>query len=278
MNFIAKLFLFLPRSVALKLGVFIGTICFYLFRKRRKLALDNLNQALGKNYTPAQQKNIIKKVFINLSLNFVEFLRFEEINSTNLSQFVTFHGKEYFDAAYEKKQGILLLTGHIGNWELLAASISLVGVRGSMLVKSAHQKFFDDFLIQQREAKNIKLFYGKNSIRDILKFLKSGGAMGSIIDQHGIGRDSVIVPFFGRPASTLKGLAVLSERTNIPVIPGYIYRDENFHHHLVFFPPIQHTDNSIEGRTLQYTQWLESVITKHPDQWMWTHNRWKPQA
>lgn len=275
MNVIAQFFLLLPRSVALKLGIFIGNISFYVFKKRRLLALDNFNQALGKNYAPAEQKEIIKKAFVNLSLNFVEFLRFKEITAKSLSTYVTFHGKEYLDTAYAQQKGVLALTSHMGNWELLAAAISLSGIKGAIVVKAAHQKAFDDFLRQQRESKNIKLFYGKNSVKDILKLLKSGGTVGIVIDQHGIGRDSVVVPFFGRPASTLKGLAVLSERTGCPVIPAYIYRDENFHHHVVFEPPIQHRDNTPEGRTLQYTQWLESVITKHPDQWMWTHNRWK---
>jgi len=205
-------------------------------------------------------------------------LRFQEITEKTLSQFVTFHGKEHLDTAYGQHKGVLALTSHAGNWELLAAAISLSGIKGAIVVKAAHQKSFNDFLKKQRESKNITLFYGKNSVRDILKFLKSGGAVGIVIDQHGIGRDSVVVPFFGRPASTLKGLAVLSERTDCPVIPAYIYRDENFHHHVVFDPPIQHTDNTPEGRTLQYTQWLESVIIKHPDQWMWTHNRWKSAA
>ncbi|HEV2614253.1 MAG TPA: lysophospholipid acyltransferase family protein [Gammaproteobacteria bacterium] len=275
MNFVAKCFLLLPRRLALKLGILLGILAFYILRRRRKLALDNFNQALGKEYSPTEQKKIIKKVFINLGLTFVEFLRFAEITKENLSEFVTFHGKENVDCVYAEKKGVLALTAHMGNWELLAASISLSGINSGMLVKSAHQKFFDDFLTQQRTSKNLDLVSGKNSVKLIFKLLKAGTLLGVVIDQHGVGRDSVVVPFFGRPASTLKGLAILSERTGCPVIPIYTYRDENLHHHVVFDPPIQHIGNSPESRTLQYNQWLESVIRQHPEQWMWTHNRWK---
>lgn len=275
MNFLAKILLLIPRKIALKIGVVLGILAYYLFKRRRQLALANFNQALGNQFSPQEQQKIIKHVFVNLSLNFIEFFRFREITADTLSHFVTFHGIEHLQNAYAENKGVLVLTGHIGNWELLAAAVSLAGFNSSMIVKAAHQKFFDDFLTQQRASKNLQLLMGKNSIKDILGALKAGRVVGVVIDQHGIGRDSTVVPFFGRPASTLKGLAVLSERTQAPVVPIYIYRDEHFHHHVVIAPPIQHHSAAPDARTLQYTQWLESVIRQHPDQWMWTHNRWK---
>ncbi len=275
MNFLAKFLSFLPRRLALRIGIFLGTLAYYIFKRRRVLALSNFNQALGNHYSPYEQKKIIKKVFINLSLNFIEFFRFQEITAENLSQFVTFHGKEHLQKIYDENKGVLVLTAHMGNWELLAAATSLAGFKSGMIVKAAHQKFFDEFLTHQRQSKDLHLLSGKNSIKEILSALKSGRVVGIVIDQHGIGRDSTVVPFFNRPASTLKGLAVLSERTQIPVIPMYIYRDEHFHHHVVIEPPVQHDSSDADARTLQYTQWLESVIRQHPDQWMWTHNRWK---
>lgn len=276
MNFIARFFLFLPRSFALKLGVFLGVLSFYVLRKRRRLALDNLNQALGNRYTPQQQKNIIKKVFINLSLNFVEFFRFQEVTKDTLSTFATIHGLDNLEKAYRENKGVFMLTGHIGNWEMLGASFTLTGFKGGLLTKSIHMKSFNDFMKKQRAEKNIQLFFGKNSLKEILRCVHTGGIVGIVLDQHAGGRDRVIVPFFGRPASTLKVLAILSERTGAPVVPAYTYRDENYHHHVVIEPSLHSpTDDTPESRTLQYTEWLESVILKHPDQWMWTHNRWK---
>lgn len=276
MNFLARLLLLLPRPIALKLGSFLGLLAYYLLKRRRKLALDNFNRALGKDYTPDQQIKMIKTVFMNLSLNFIEFFRFQEITKNNLSQYVTIHGKENLDKVYAQNNGVLILSGHFGNWEFLSASLGLMGYKGGLITKAVHQKSFENFVKKQRAAKNINLFYGKNSIRDILKFLKSGAILGVVADQHGIGRDSIMIPFFNRPASTLKGLAVLAERTGAPVIAAYSYRDEKLHHHIVIEPAlISPPDSTPEAKTLLYTQWLEGVIRKHPDQWMWTHNRWK---
>ena len=260
------------RKLALYIGKLLGLCAYYSLQKRRHLALTNINLAFKDNIN--NNKIIIKKSFIHLGLNLIEFLNFNNINSRNLNNFVTFHGLEHLQQAYAKHNGVLVLTGHIGNWELLAASVSLKGFKTGMVVKSVHQKIINQYLITQREAKNITLFQGRHSIRDILKFLKSGGVIGMVLDQHAHARDSVVVPFFGRPASTLKALAVLSIRTKAPVIPIYSYRDEHYHHHIIIEPEILPHGTELE-RTQQYTQWLEKAITQHPDQWMWTHNRWK---
>jgi KDO2-lipid IV(A) lauroyltransferase len=276
MKFLENIILLFPRRLALRLGRYLGILSYYIFQKRRQLALSNLNQAVGKQYTLFQQKAIIRKLFEHLGINFIEFMRLSEITSENLSQFVTFHGKAYLDNAYAQKQGILVLTAHIGNWELLAASVGLSGYNTAMVVKSARQKSVNDYLIRQRQDKHIKLFAGKNLIKDILKQLKAGGIVGVVLDQHAHKRDAVMVPFFGRHASTMKSLAILSQRTRAVVLPMFIYRDENFHHHIMIQPPIEHlAEEDIALRTQQYTAWIESAVRGHPEQWIWTHNRWK---
>ncbi len=278
MKFLEKLILLFPRSTALTLGRFLGKLAYHFFKKRQILGLYNLNQALGENYNQAQQKVIIKQLFEHLGMNFIEFLRLSEITSNNLSNFVTFHGREHLDTAYHQKQGILALTAHIGDWELLAAAVGLSGYNTAMVVKSARQKSVDEYLIQSRRSKNIKLFFGKNSIKDILRQLKSGGIVGMVLDQHATSSEGVVVPFFGRHASTFKSLAILSQRTQAAILPMYIYRDKDFHHHIIIKPPIEHhIDDDIIQRTHQYTAWIETAIQEHPEQWIWTHNRWKIQ-
>jgi KDO2-lipid IV(A) lauroyltransferase len=272
MKILEKLIFLFPRSFALQIGRLWGLMGYYIFKKRRLLALQNLNLALNNQ----NNELIIKKLFENLGMNLIEFLRFSEITKDNLSEYITFHGKEYLDQAYGQKQGVLVLTAHIGNWELLAASVGLLGYNTSMVVKSARQKSVDNYIVQKRNQKNIKLFSGKNLIKAILKQLKSGGIVGVVLDQHATKSEGVVVPFFGQHAATLKSLAILSQRTNAIVLPMYIYRDENYHHHIIVEPPIFHnSDEDITLRTQKYTAWIESAIRAHPDQWIWTHNRWK---
>lgn len=276
MKFLEKLILLFSRSMTLAIGRFLGRLGYYLFKKRRILGLYNLDQALGDQYDQTQQKVIIQQLFEHLGMNFIEFLRLSEITSENLSNYITFHGREYLDQAYQQKQGVLVLTAHIGNWELLAAAVGLSGYNTAMVVKSARQKSVNDYLIQSRLSKNIKLFFGKNSIKDILRQLKSGGVVGIVLDQHATSSEGVVVPFFGRHASTFKSLAILSQRTQAIILPIYIYRDKNFHHHIMIHPPIEHDiADDITERTQKYTAWIETAIQEHPEQWIWTHNRWK---
>jgi KDO2-lipid IV(A) lauroyltransferase len=276
MKCLEKLMLCFPRSVTLAFGRYMGKLGYYLFKKRRLLGLHNLNHALGSQYNDIQQKIIIQQLFEHLGMNFIEFLRLSEITSDNFSQYITFHGKEYLDQAYDQKKGVLVLTAHIGNWELLAAAVGLSGFNTAMVVKSARQKSVDNYLIQSRQNKNIQLFFGKNSIKAILKQLNSGGIVGIVLDQHATSSEGVVVPFFGRHASTFKSLGVLSQRTQAIILPMYIYRDKNCHHHIIIHPPIKHDINeTIETRTQKYTRWIESAIQAHPEQWIWTHNRWK---
>lgn len=272
MKWLEKIVLLFPRSTALALGRFLGRMAYYLFKKRQKIAIENLRLSLS----PPHPEKIIKKLFENLGMNFIEFLRFPEITAENLSQFVTFHHQEILDKYYQENKGLLVLTAHIGNWELLQASICLAGYNGTVVVKKIRHSFVNDYLQSLRESKKVKLLSGKNVVKDILKQLKIGGMVGFVLDQHAKRSEGVVVPFFGRDAWTFKSLAILSQRTEAAILPIYIYRDENYHHHVIIEQPITHTaEEDIETRTQKYTAWIESAIKKHPDQWIWTHQRWK---
>jgi len=272
MKWLEKIILLFPRSTALALGRFLGRIAYYLFKKRRKIAIENLKLSLA---LPNPEK-IIKKLFENLGMNFIEFLRFPEITAENLSQFVTIHNREILDKGFQQKKGILALTAHMGNWELLQAAICLLDYNTTVVVKKIRHSFVNDYLQSLRESKKVKLLSGKHVVKDILKQLQVGGMVGFVLDQHAKRSEGVVVPFFGRDAWTFKSLAILSQRTDATIIPIYIYRDENYHHHIMIESPIEHNDSDdIETRTQKYTAWIESAIKQHPDQWIWTHQRWK---
>jgi KDO2-lipid IV(A) lauroyltransferase len=276
MKTIEKLLLFLSRQKALALGRTLGGWGYYVFRKRRQLALKNLSFALGNHYNEEQRKKIIFRVFQNLGITFVEFFRFSEVNEENLSNFVTIHGREILEEVYAQKKGVLVLTAHIGNWEFLINTIGLSGFKAAVISKSARQAIVNDYILSNRRIDNITFLMGKQITKNILKHLKLGEIIGIVLDQHGVKSESVPTQFFGRSADTLKSLAVFALRTGAPVLPMYTYRDENDHHHVVIEPVISLLKNdTIESCTLKYNQWLESAIKKHPDQWIWTHNRWK---
>lgn len=274
--FFEKFFLCLPRTFALFLGRFFGTLAYYFFRQRRTLALNNLKLAFKEKYNIKQRQQITQQVFQHLGMNLIEFLRLAEINTPNLATFVTVHHLERLQKAYQQKKGVLVLTAHIGNWELLASSIALLGFNTSMIVKIARQQSTHDFLTKQRHHKDIILFSGKNIIKSVLKQLNSGGIVGIVLDQSAIKRDSIEVDFLNQKAHTLKNLAILSQRTSAVILPIYINRDKNYHHHIHIYPEILHLpQESLTERTQKYMDSIEMAIKKYPEQWIWTHDRWK---
>jgi len=280
LDVLCHFFTLLPRRFALAIGKGLGVIGYYFFRRRRLLALENIRIAMGDVLSPAQQSQTIKDFFTHSGISLIEFLRLEEITSENLEQFVTFKGFEHLDNL-PGNQGAFILTGHFGNWEMLTTGASLRGYQIGFVAKTPRQKFIENFLVKKRASKGVKLLLGKNLVKLILQSLKNRGFVGMVMDQSTIKREAVLVPFFNRPAWTLKSLAVLSMRTKAPVIPAYSYREGN-KHVLVVEPPFEHHDPDttddeaiITSRTAQYNQWIEKVVRAHPEQWTWTHDRWK---
>jgi Kdo2-lipid IVA lauroyltransferase/acyltransferase len=280
LNILCAFFTWLPRKLALSIGKGLGYFGYYFFRRRRLLALENIQLAMGESLSPLQQAQIIKNFFSHSGESLIEFLRLAEFSTTNIHDYVEFHGFEHLDALPDK-QGALILTGHFGNWEMLTTGASLRGHQIGFVAKTPRQTFIKHFLVNKRASKGVKLLLGKNLIKQIMQMLKSGGLVGMVMDQSTIKRDAVSVPFFDRPAWTSKSLALLSLRTNAPVIPAYSYR-EGAKHILVVEPPFQHQDPNtsddeeiIRARTSQYNAWIEKVVRAHPEQWTWTHNRWK---
>lgn len=277
---ISKIACAFSSAAAHRIGYILGLASYFIFKRRRNLAESNLHQALGEKLTTAQEKEIVKGVFAHLGITLIEFLRMATLNRDNLNDFFTFIGLEHLQKAYAAQKGILALTAHIGNWELLAAAISLSGFNTAIIAKSARQEAVNNFLVSQRQSKGVKIFSGRNMVKHILRQLKAGGIVGIVLDQSAIARDGVVVPFFGKHASTLKSLAILSQRSDAVILPMYTYR-EGTRHIIVIEPPIVHENETgdaeaiVHHRTLHYTQWIESAIKKHPEQWIWTHNRWK---
>jgi KDO2-lipid IV(A) lauroyltransferase len=280
LDMLCDFFTCLPRHLALSMGKGLGYIGYYFFRRRRLLALENIRLAMGDSLSPSQQAQIIKNFFLHSGVSLIEFLRLAEITPANIHDYVEFRGFEHLDAL-ANKQGAFILTGHFGNWEMLTTGASLRGHQIGFVAKTPRQTFIKNFLVNKRASKGVKLLLGKNLIKQIMQMLKSGGFVGMVMDQSTIKRDAVSVPFFGQPVWTSKSLALLSLRTNAPVIPAYSYR-EGAKHILVVEPPFQHYDPDtiddeaiITARTAQYNAWIEKVVRAHPEQWTWTHNRWK---
>lgn len=265
-----------PR-LAHKVGTALGLFWFHIVRFRRAEVEAALDRAL-RLPTP-QRRNLARANFVHYGRLVLEFLRLPVVVRNGTEGLVTFNGREHLDQALAEGRGVLLLGGHIGNYDLLAVAVALQGYPLTIVSKSLRNKAVERVWMSQREASGLHIALHRNTLREILKALRANGAVGFVIDQHARA-DAVVVEFFGQPAATLRSLATIAERTGAPVLPVVAIREDDGRHAVTIGAPIPlevvgDADANAHHNTQRFTRVLEDVIRRHPDQWTWMHRRWK---
>jgi KDO2-lipid IV(A) lauroyltransferase len=278
-KFMGALFRALPLKGAQYIGRKLGSLAYILGYRRRRLAMRNLEMALGDKFGPGDLREIAKSSFEHLGMNLAEFFKFPQLSQGLISQITTFAGQEYLEEALRGGRGVFLLSAHIGNWDLLGIALALRGYPVALITKLSKSEAVNRIWMKYRADRGIKVLWGRGIMKESLNHLREGGIVGFVLDQNARRSEGVFVPFFGKEACTLTSLALLARRTGAPVIPLHIYRSGE-EHHVVIEQPLSykaHPDQDIDiiERTKVYAAWTEKVIRQHPDQWTWLHNRWK---
>ncbi len=273
------LFRALPLKGALYLGRKLGSLAYIFGYGRRRLALRNLEMALGDNYGPGELREIAKKSFEHLGMNLAEFFKFPQLTKDLISRITVFVGQEHLDEALQGGRGFFLLSAHIGNWDLLGVALALRGYPVALITKLSKSEAVNRIWMKYRADRGIKMLWGRGIMKESISHLREGGIVGFVLDQNARRSEGVFVPFFGQEACTLTSLALLARRTGLPVIPIHTYRSGREHHVVIEKPlgyePHPDQDIDIVERTKVYAGWTEKVVREHPDQWTWLHDRWK---
>lgn len=181
--------------------------------------------------------------------------------------------------AHAKGKGVLILTLHMGNWELLPPIFIYQGFGASMVYRPLDFKAADDFFLHYRRRFAANPIPKKKSMRRVLEALKRKECVGILLDQDSGLTAGVFADFFGHPACTNKGMALLALKTGAPVIPTFlIRRGMGFEIHIGPEIPlirIADKEKGIQLNTAQYNQALQDIIRRYPEQWLWMHQRWK---
>jgi KDO2-lipid IV(A) lauroyltransferase len=269
----------LPPRLGQALGVGLGRAAYWLVPGRRRVALDNLTLVYGEALSPAARATLARRSFEHLGITAVECCRLFFGRAERLLGRVRGRGTEHIGAALAKGRGIFFLTGHFGNWELLAATHRLAGFGLSVVVRPLDNPYLDALIARARERSGLRAISKREAVQGVRAALARGECIGILLDQDA-GRDGVFVPFLGQPASTSRALAILALKTRAPVVPAFIHRLPDGGHELVLEPeiPLATTgdlDQDIAVNTARYTEALERQVRAHPEQWFWVHRRWK---
>ena len=264
LKIVAFIFRLMPRETSLAVGRLLGRLFYLVVRKRREIALRNLELAFGKEKGRDELRSLALRSFESLFMNFVELFSLSHLDSKTLESIMDFEGEEVARDILAGGKGALVLSAHLGNWDLFGAAMALKGYPVAFLTKGARIRSINDLWMDYRRSTGIIFFSGKGSMRDILRHLQRGGAVCFVLDQNTLRSQGVFVPFFGKDACTLSSLAILAKRTGVPVVPAYTFRSGSRHKAVIEKPlpeaSIKEGEDEIIAKTRQYTMWIEKII------------------
>ena len=279
---IMKFFSIIPYRWASDIGGFLGCIGYRMDVRHRNIALRNLSIAF-----PEEDKNrlagIAKKSFENIGRSAAEFLhvagRKAEAIHGILHTWITVEGRENLDKAINKGKGLLYLTAHFGNWELLGITVAAIYPLNE-IVRPIDNRRIDGVITSMRNVTGASVLPKRGVLRDTLKKLRKGEAVAILLDQNTSRREGVFVDFLGYPAATNRSMALIALKSEASVIPLFILREETYRHRVIYAPEVivqrsKDLGMDVISNTERFTKVIESYIRSYPEQWFWMHQRWK---
>jgi len=272
----------IPRPLARSFSNFIGLLWFKLDKRHRNIVLENIRLSFGSSMADHDVRIMARQIFKNIAGILFEIGWGYNLKKDDFPSYFIFKGLENLEQALKREKGVIALTCHMGNWELLCQAVSIMGLKTAILYRKLDFQPLERFMLEMRERYGTKLIPLKGASHKIDELLASGHVVGTLLDQNVDWYQGCYVDFFGRLACTNRGFASLVMRTNAPVVPMYITREAG-RYLIEFLPevPLVITGDrtkDLEINTQNYTHAIESIIRRYPDQWFWVHNRWKTKA
>ena len=275
-----------PPILSAKIGTLLGELMYLTLRSRRKIAEDNINRSLEYMRTQPQwncavtdAKEIARETFRNLGRSLIETCDLYHGKAGSLIDRLEVRGREHFEAARKRGKGVILLTGHCGNWELAALAYSQIfNTPMSVVARRQDNPYLNRMVERMRMQYNNKVIYKNNALKNMISVIRKNGLVGLLMDQAAPTADGCMISFLGQPAWASRVPVLLARKTGVAIIPAFIHRKDG-HHQLDLYPELVfNDDNSEEGwqqNVKLYSEAIERFIISHPTQWYWVHRRWK---
>ena len=271
----------LPFKLSIKCGEFLGIVVFHLWSSKRKIAIDNLQKAvdiISVSITDSVE-NTIRQTFKNYGRSLAEVIKVYFGLGRKLIGSIEIYGIEHFHQAKAKGKGILCITGHCGNWELMALTASFKAENISAVARPINNFYLNKFVERVRLKYGNKLIYKRGALKEIISKLRDNQCVGILMDQSVLADEGYIIDFLGRGAWTTKMPALIARKTEAAVIPVFIHRTEKGHcikvHPAVKFSEATDKEQAVIEDTKKFSGFIEQYIKEHPTEWLWIHRRWK---
>jgi Kdo2-lipid IVA lauroyltransferase/acyltransferase len=269
-----------PRAVARALGAGVGRIAFLSLARLRRTGDQNLRLAFPQKSAEERQL-LLRKLYRNLGWLLAEFCQMSSYTPENTRAFLRYEGLEHYLAARDQGQGVLILTGHLGAWELSSFYHSLMGYPMSMVIRRLDNELVDNLVNRIRCLHGNQVLHKDDFARGLLATMRRGETVGILMDTNMTPPQGEFVDFFGHLACTASGLARVARKTGAAVLPGFLLWEEASRQYVLHFgaPLVLQATNDVDAdalaNTALFTKVVEHYIRQYPDQWLWVHRRWK---
>jgi Kdo2-lipid IVA lauroyltransferase/acyltransferase len=270
----------LRRSVARSVGAGIGAAAFHLLSRLRRTGLRNLELAYPQK-TQAERLGILRNEYRSLGWQMAEFCQMSKYTPESASKFIRYEGLDNYLAASAKGKGVLVVTGHLGAWELSSFYHSLMGYPMSLVIRRLDNPRVDALVNTIRTRHGNRVIHKDDFARGLITAMHAGETVGILMDTNMTPPQGVFVPFFGIEACTASGLARVALRSGAAVLPGFLLWEESEQKYVLHFGEeleLLRTGDAvgdIVANTALFTAAIESYIRRYPGQWLWVHRRWK---
>ena len=270
-----------PVNANLRVMKGLGSIVYAIDRKHRDRALNNLRRSFP-DMSAGDRERMARRCVQQLFMLFIEVLFTTRL--VHLDTWAEYCELENFTDVLrlllKPGQGLIMLTGHYGNWEILGYVLATLGFRTTSIARPLDNPYVNQWLLGVREKKGQKIIAKKGATGEVTEVLARGGAVGFIADQNA-GSKGIFVDFFGRKASTYKSIGLLAMEFEVPVVIGYARRvDDRFQFRVgaqdIIYPEDwKNQDDPLRYITQRYSTAIEKFVMKDPGQYLWLHRRWK---
>jgi KDO2-lipid IV(A) lauroyltransferase len=270
----------LPRRLGQSLGRGCGLLFYLISPRHRRIALANLKLAFGASTTPRWRAQMARASFAHAGMILADAAYFRRTARRPLESVVVYEGKQHLLEAAAEGNGVLVFSAHFGHWELVALLQARLGVPFTMVVRPLENARLNDFLTRLRGITGNEVIAKYDAARGVLRALRAGRAVALLIDQNVRGEGGLFVDFFGMAASTTPALATFALKCGAPMVPVFSYPLADGRLAVRYGPPLRAVRRGtlaedVLAITRQCTAVLEAEIRRHPELWLWMHNRWR---
>jgi KDO2-lipid IV(A) lauroyltransferase len=255
-------------------------VAYKLLERLRRVGLRNLELAFPE--MPADEgERILRLEYRNLGWLLAEFCQMSTYTPEFAGRFIRYEGLGHYLAARDRGNGVLVLTGHLGAWELSSFYHSLAGYPMGMVIRRLDNPLVDRMVNRIRCLHGNRVLHKDDFARGLLGAMRAGDTVGILMDTNMTPPQGLFVPFFGVPACTASGLARVALKTGAAVLPGFLLWEESEQQYVLHFYPeltlVSTGDAEVDAaeNTARFTAVLEDSIRRYPSQWLWMHRRWK---